>query len=487
MSERPDFDCIVAGAGAAGLTAALTLAQSGQEVLLLEARETFMDGCNTSMSTAMIPAAGTRWQRLHGVEDSPEQFLADVMQKTGGSADPLVSRALTAVSAGVVDWLADTCEIPLELVLEFRYPGHSTDRCHTVDDRSGRTLHRRLVELARLDARITFGVPLRLSDVTTADEGAVTGAIVTNPDGASEAVSATAVVLATNGFGADPAAVRRHIPEIAGGLYFGGDGSRGDAIAIGSRIDADIGYLDAYQGHGSVAHPHGVLVTWAVIMHGGVIVDIAGRRFGDETVGYSEYAARVLAQPESRAWVLLDERIDRLCRPFADYRDLREAGALRWAPTARELTRRIACGAALEQTLRAAHASAEQGTPDEFGRSFWDGPLEPPFAAVSVTGALFHTQGGLAVDEHARVLRGGLPVKGLYAAGGAAIGISGRGADGYLAGNGLLSAFGLGLLAGEEIARSHACLPGSHACLPAREERVTASSTPGPAESSPNP
>jgi fumarate reductase flavoprotein subunit len=67
---------------------------------------------------------------------------------------------------------------------------------------------------------------------------------------------------------------------------------------------------------------------------------------------------------------------------------------------------------------------------------------------VKVTGALFHTQGGLAVDSHARVLRRGVPIPGLYAAGGAAVGMSGHGADGYLAGNGLLAALGLGYLAG---------------------------------------
>jgi fumarate reductase flavoprotein subunit len=71
---------------------------------------------------------------------------------------------------------------------------------------------------------------------------------------------------------------------------------------------------------------------------------------------------------------------------------------------------------------------------------------------VKVTGALFHTQGGLLVDGHARVLRDGRPIPGLYAAGGAAAGISGHGADGYLAGNGLLSALGLGYLAGRHLA-----------------------------------
>jgi fumarate reductase flavoprotein subunit len=73
---------------------------------------------------------------------------------------------------------------------------------------------------------------------------------------------------------------------------------------------------------------------------------------------------------------------------------------------------------------------------------------------VRITGALFHTQGGLRTDGHARVLRpAGDAIPGLYAAGGAAQGISGHGADGYLAGNGLLGALGLGFLAGSHLAR----------------------------------
>jgi fumarate reductase flavoprotein subunit len=69
---------------------------------------------------------------------------------------------------------------------------------------------------------------------------------------------------------------------------------------------------------------------------------------------------------------------------------------------------------------------------------------------VRVVPALFHTQGGLLVDEHARVRN----VAGLYASGGAAAGISGHGATGYLAGNGLLPALGLAYLAGQHVART---------------------------------
>jgi fumarate reductase flavoprotein subunit len=80
-------------------------------------------------------------------------------------------------------------------------------------------------------------------------------------------------------------------------------------------------------------------------------------------------------------------------------------------------------------------------------------PLSPPFAAVRVVPALFHTQGGLVVDGHARVLRPDrTAIPGLYASGGAAEGISGHGAAGYLAGNGLLPALGLAFLAAEHAA-----------------------------------
>jgi fumarate reductase flavoprotein subunit len=80
--------------------------------------------------------------------------------------------------------------------------------------------------------------------------------------------------------------------------------------------------------------------------------------------------------------------------------------------------------------------------------------LKPTFYAVKVTGALFHTQGGLAIDDKARVIKNdGSVVQGLFACGGAAYGVSGPDVSGYLSGNGLLTAIGLGYLAGHEVCR----------------------------------
>ena len=74
---------------------------------------------------------------------------------------------------------------------------------------------------------------------------------------------------------------------------------------------------------------------------------------------------------------------------------------------------------------------------------------------VKVTGTLFHTQGGLVVDAKGRVLmEGGTALPNLFAAGGAARGVSGPKGWGYLSGNGLLTAFALGRIAAREAART---------------------------------
>ena len=80
--------------------------------------------------------------------------------------------------------------------------------------------------------------------------------------------------------------------------------------------------------------------------------------------------------------------------------------------------------------------------------------MSPPFCAIKVTGALFHTQGGLVVDPAARVLRADrTPLPNLFAGGGAARGLSGPSNWGYFSGGGLLSATALGRIAGASAAR----------------------------------
>jgi fumarate reductase flavoprotein subunit len=449
-----DVDVVVAGSGAAGTAAAIAAGRNGASVLLIDGRSQFAAECNTAMSTSMIPAAGSRWQQEAGLEDSPENFRADIAAKTQGTADPVVTRALTDVAPELVAWLADVVGVPLGLVLDFNYPGHSVRRCHSVPDRSGASLLRYLLAAVERDDNIMTMVPAALRSVTT---GPINTVRLSRPDGSTDLVRCHAVVLATNGYAGNSRLVERYLPEIASGLYFGSPGSDGTALQVAEQMGADVGFLDSYQGHGTVAHPHAILLTWVVMVHGGVLVNRLGRRFGDESAGYSEFARVVLAQPEGVAYAIYDDRIHELCLPFADYQSCLAAGAVRTAPTIEALAADLGLPVeALSSTVEQARQFALGATTDPLGRSSWEAPLSAPFRAVRVTGALFHTQGGIKVDEHARVLRRGQVVPGVYAAGGAAVGISGHGAAGYLAGNGLLAALGLGYLAGRHAAMEHA-------------------------------
>ena len=214
--------------------------------------------------------------------------------------------------------------------------------------------------------------------------------------------------------------------------------------------------MGAYQGHGSVAVPHGILVTWATMMEGGIQVNASGRRFSNEHHGYSEQSVAVLAQPGGQAVNVFDGRCDAAARQFEDYRNALETGAVRRFEDAPALAAAFGLPAdALEATLAECRAFAAGKAVDPFGRSFTGKPpLAPPYFAVRVTGALFHTQGGLVVGPDARVRRAdGTPLPNLLAAGGTACGVSGPAVWGYLSGNGLLAAVGLGRIAGREAAR----------------------------------
>jgi fumarate reductase flavoprotein subunit len=250
--------------------------------------------------------------------------------------------------------------------------------------------------------------------------------------------------------------VAKYIPEIVGATFFGHPGNKGDAIRWGLALGAAVRDIHAYQGHGGLAAGRGIPILWPVIVEGGFQVNVHGERFSDESLGYSEQAVNVVAQPGHVAWDIYDERLHRLMLEFDDYRDAVEARAIVSAPTVAELARQTGIDAAgLARTVTAVDAQVRAGAVDAWGRRFADRPpLAPPYYAVKVTGALFHTQGGLAVDSQGRVLReDGSALPNLYAGGGAARGVSGPSCWGYIAGNGLLTATTFGRLAGNAAAR----------------------------------
>jgi fumarate reductase flavoprotein subunit len=423
----PEVPVVIVGAGACGQTAAIALRGAGIDCLLLE-RDAQPRG-STALSSGFVPAGGTAVQRDHGVmDDSPARFAADIRAKAKGRAAPHLVEAYTAAIPQAIA-LLQSHGLVFELLDGFLYPGHTVRRMHTLRERTGAAL------IDALDSAAARAGALRMDRALVRElwrdaGGRIVGVGALRPDGSIEHVACRVLLLACNGYGGNRAMVDEFLPEMRAAIYAGHPGNDGSAIAWGRALGARLADLGGYQGHGSWAVPQGVLVTWALMSEGGIQVNAEGRRFHAETAGYSEAAVQVLAQPGGIAWNVFDARLLALARGFPDFAVAESAGALRTADDTRGLAALIGCDV------------------DVLGATLSATAMRPPWHAVKVTGALFHTQGGLDIDADCRVLDlDGRPLPNLLAAGGAARGVSGDAVWGYLSGNGLLSAIAGGQIA----------------------------------------
>lgn len=446
MNWDIETQLVVIGAGACGLMAAFAAARRGVELIVLE-KDTRL-GCNTELASGSIPAAETRFQRALGIEGTAEDMAADVMRKNHGQANPQIVLALCRKSREVVDVLVDEVGLALTLNTDAGRFGFSFLRLHNPPGRSGAPLIRALHDALARFPNATFADKTPGAGLVADERGAVAG-VLAGAEG-EQRIGAQKVILACDGFGASKPMLRHYIPEMADVEYIGVQGNTGDGIRWGIELGAATSHMSGYQGHGLVCSGYGTRLSPEIPQLGAVIVNLEGERFAREDQGYSEFARVVLAQPRGVAVAVFDQRIYDIVAQTDHFRETVAAGALRSAPTLEALAAAFKLPAEmLRKSVEECNAAGRSGR-DRFGRETFGAPLAPPLYGALITGALAHTQGGLVVDVNARVLRpDGAFIPNLYAGGGTAAGISGDGPDGYLSGNGLLTALGFGLIAGE--------------------------------------
>ena len=105
-SRHAEFDIVVAGSGAAGMTAALTAAHLGATVVVLEKTGSF--GGSTARSGGGIWAPGNTVLRRAGVADTPEQASAYLAHVTGDHAPAELRRALLEHCPAMLDLVLAT-------------------------------------------------------------------------------------------------------------------------------------------------------------------------------------------------------------------------------------------------------------------------------------------------------------------------------------------------------------------------------------------
>jgi fumarate reductase flavoprotein subunit len=445
-----DIDAIVVGAGAAGLMVALRGAARGARILLLECA----DGSTSDFakSGGGVSAAGTRQQAAAGIVDSPALWTEDIARKTGGQFDTRVVQIVTSRSGEALHFLADEIGIPIHLVQGLPILGHRIARMHSTPGEGGREF-----------ANLMSAAVSRQSNVTRLNDAHVTGLLrrhggvagVTVQIGSQEqSLVAPFTVLACGGFAASIAMLREHIPEVVSALHIGSPNNTGLGIQWAQEMGAATAFMNSYQGHGHVTADGTGRLGLGLTSLGAMLVDAEGRRFVREDIGPSELAAHVLAAPGGTAIEIYDRQAHDNGLRLDAYRKVVDSGNALNAATVEELAAAFRIPAqTLAATLDDYNRFARDEVRDPLGRQAHARPLQFPLWGVRITGALAHTQGGVCVDDAARVLRtDGKEIPGLLAAGGTVVGISGHGAAGYSSGNGLAQAFVLGMVAADTVA-----------------------------------
>ncbi|GAA0984315.1 FAD-dependent oxidoreductase [Acrocarpospora macrocephala] len=416
---------------------ALRAAQNPDLVVAVFEKST-REGCNAAISSGSLPAGGTRFQRLAGIDDSPQKHAEEILAASGDEEWRPIVEALCAVAPAMVEWIADT-GYPIEVGTDMPRAGMSVPRLHTdVGRQGGGRLMRHLRGLLGSYPNVAFVDEAPIVGLVM-DAGVVSGVVV-NQNGRRQRIGAGAIMLAVDGFANNPALVREYLGDLGNPYYGGVSTSTGDALTWVQRLGGRVRNMGAGLRSGLVVVDHGTRVSPALPFHGAVLVNANGQRFVDEERhGYSAMAGILQGQPGERAAMIFDATALAATRESEMMRECLAARAIREVATLAEL-------AAL---LRLDVEQAREAVTARPGRR----QLRQPFYLAWVTHGLLTTQGGVVIDAQGRVLDSAdRPIPHLYAGGGTACGLAGPSSDGYLSGNGLLSAFGLGWIVGNALA-----------------------------------
>ena len=401
--SRKSADIVVVGAGAAGLTAALAAAGQGAQVLLLE--KTGAPGGNSAFTTG-IHAAGSRFQRAAGSDDTPGELVAEIRQRNGGKADAVLTESVVRDSAAALEWVADIAGI--EFQVREQNTGGTVRRTHVCG--GGWTFIRQM--MAAVERRENIRVLWSTSAVSLelASDGSVTGVVTT-----AGPVRASRVILATGGFGGSHELLSQHAPLIADVPYHGHRANTGDGHHMGVAAGGVLANMDGALVYPVYFSPLHFPVPQRLIHLGAILVDRQGRRFANETTFLGAPAARILELPGKCAYEVFDAGVFNQAQ--SELGTVVRAPILDRAETPGELARLVGIDpAGLERTIEEHNSAAERGR-DQFGRAV-STPFDAPLYGVKVWAALYTTAGGLRVNTLGQVLRpDGSVTPNLYASG----------------------------------------------------------------------
>lgn len=468
IEEMENIDVIVVGGGIAGLVAANRSAQLGKRVALLEkgAEEKYL--CNSRFS------GGTFSICFKDIMSGEETLLKAIEERTAGYARPELATAIAQTAPIAIRWLqsegAKFIKTNSAAFLSYKTwvlappprvrPGLNWQG--QGPDVLLQTLERNFTKRGGRIFRGTRALNLIM------DGKRCVGVEAQSAHG-HVSYRSGATVICDGGFQADADLVRENItrhPEKLrqrGAATGGGDGLRMARAAGAATAGLDCFYghplnIDALTNNKLWPYPY-----LDVLCTAGIVVDAQGRRFADEGMS-GVYLANLmarLADPLS-AHVIYDSAIwDGPGRGalIAPNPHIKEAGGtIHTADDLEGLASVIKVPvAALLETVAAYNAAYDSGglaglSPPRRGDRYKPFPIrKPPYYAMPMCAGITYTMGGIAIDQHARVIDDqGTAIPGLFAAGATTGGLEGGPTIGYV--GGLTKASVLGYRAAEKIA-----------------------------------
>ena len=456
-----DADVVVIGAGGAGMTAAMTAADAGQKVVILESQA--MVGGNSARATGGMNAAKTVYQdenefdQAAGVEktlataaekyadnetitalaktvseqwaayqanptgyfDSVELMELDTMVGGKGINDPELVKTLCEGTADAIDWL-DENGITLHNVSSFG--GASVKRIHRPVNEEGKVVSVGAYMIPLLQENcekrgIDIVLNTTVDTILTDANGAAVGVSGTDKDGNTVVVNAKSVILATGGFGANLDMVTQYKPELAGFMTTNAAGAQGQGIEMATAIGAGTVDMDQIQIHPTVEANTAALITEGLRGDGAILVNANGERFIDEVGTRDVVSAAEIAQPGSYSWLIVDQAMADASSVIQGYI---KKGYTKTGATYEELAKELDVDpAAFANTMETWNGYVEAKNDPDFGRTSFANKLDTaPYYAIKVTAGVHHTMGGLTINTNTEVLKAdGTVIPGLFAAG----------------------------------------------------------------------
>ncbi len=414
-----DVEIVVVGAGAAGLSAALTAQEKNANVLVLE--KGGITGGSTVRSGGKILAAGTPWQEKQGYTDTPEMMYEYLMSF---DRDDIMNEELVMTfskgSAENLQWLEDR-GVQVQDV-EYIHSALTPWRVHNTMGGGGQTSGHGGQITAPLTNRyegnggkIVYNC--RATELITNEAGTVVGVKAVMTDGTPVTVNAKSVILATGGYAKNEEMLDKYEDFLPNNLYGTvpntcvGDGLV-MATAIGAKNFDAPGLQLVYVSYDCYC---------GINEESGLIVSEDGLRVVDEYT-YQSHVATALADAKSTCgYYIAAKKGGYAVEPYPMIQWGVTMEHVPHAATIGELAEKIGVDkAALEATVARYNELCAKGVDEDFGKpAQYMIPVEgDEYYAFRMTPGTSVTFGGLEIDVNARVLdTNNQPIPGLYAAG----------------------------------------------------------------------